>query len=138
MLDELSPRTDAQVLGLLAKATSGLRRFQATGSLTYLKLFNAWPSTMVFVFGSYKGRNDMFWSDYGWSTDHWPMTWMFPGPIMMIIFMAVCAAIMFYMMRGGMMRRTEGGHALDILKERFARGEINHTEYEYSRKLLEH
>jgi putative membrane protein len=66
------------------------------------------------------------------------MPWMFLGPIMMIIFMVICIAMMVFMMRGGMMRRTAGGHALDILKERFARGEITQTEYEERRKLLEH
>jgi uncharacterized membrane protein len=30
-----------------------------------------------------------------------------------------------------------GGYALDILKERFARGEISETEYEQRRRLLE-
>jgi len=80
----------------------------------------------------------MLWSDYWWSNGHWPMPWMFLGPIMMIIFMVICIAMMVFMMRGGMMRRTAGGHALDILKERFARGEITQTEYEERRKLLEH
>jgi putative membrane protein len=76
----------------------------------------------------------MWWWDGPWS-----MPWMF-GPFMMIIFMVLCGAMMFFMMRGMM-----GGHrgrfddrvALNILKERFARGEISRTEYEEQRRLLE-
>ena len=45
--------------------------------------------------------------------------------------------MMFFMMRGGMRHRSRGGHAIDILKERFARGEISQTEYEERRRLLE-
>jgi uncharacterized membrane protein len=54
----------------------------------------------------------------------------------MVAFAVICMAVMFFMMRGRMMH---GHHhrALDILKERFARGEINQTEYEERRRLLE-
>jgi putative membrane protein len=72
-----------------------------------------------------------------WWTDYWPMPWMFFGPIMMIIFMIVCAAVMFFMMRGGMTQGSGGGRAFDILKERYARGEISQTELEERRRILE-
>ena len=72
----------------------------------------------------------MWWSDY------WPMPWMFFGPIVMITFAIICMAMMFFMMRG-MMHRDRGGHAIDILKERYARGEITQTEFEERRRLLE-
>jgi putative membrane protein len=72
-----------------------------------------------------------------WWTDYWPMPWMFFGPIMLIIFMIVCAAVMFFMMRGGMTHGARGGRAFDILKERYARGEINQTEFEERRRILE-
>ena len=73
----------------------------------------------------------MWWSDY------WPMPWMGFGPFIMIFFLIVCMAMMFFMMRGGMMRRHRPPDAMDILKERYARGEINEAEYRERRRLLE-
>jgi putative membrane protein len=73
----------------------------------------------------------MWWSDY------WAMPWMAFAPMVMIILAIICMAMMFFMMRGGMRHRSRGGHAIDILKERFARGEISQTEYEERRRLLE-
>jgi putative membrane protein len=75
----------------------------------------------------------MWWSDYG------PMPWTFFGPLMFVFFMVMCMAMMFVMMRGGMfmMHHHRGGHALEILKERFARGEIDRAEYEDRRRSLE-
>jgi putative membrane protein len=70
---------------------------------------------------------------YGWwDGSAAPWYGMIFGPIMMIVFFVIC----FFMMRG-MMHRHRGGYALDILKERYARGEINQTEYEERRRLLE-
>ena len=73
----------------------------------------------------------MWWSDY------WPMPWMFFGPLVMIGFAIVCMAMMFFMMRGGMMHSSRERGPLDILKQRYARGEINQAEYEERRRLLE-
>jgi len=78
----------------------------------------------------------MWWSDHMWS-DYWPAPWMFFGPLMMIIFVIICMTMMFFMMRGGMGHRARGGHAIDILKERYARSEINKAEFEDRRRLLE-
>jgi putative membrane protein len=70
------------------------------------------------------------WNDgYGWP--HW---WI--GPLMMVLFVMFCMAMMFFMMRGRMMHRHRSDYAIDILKERFARGEINQAEYEERRRLL--
>jgi putative membrane protein len=77
----------------------------------------------------------MWWSD--WWGGYGAMPWMFFGPVMMIIFVAVCFAMMYFMMRGGMTHREGGSHAIDILKERYARGEINQAEFEERRRLLE-
>ena len=72
-----------------------------------------------------------------WWNDYWSMPWMFFGPMMMIFFVIVCIIAMSFMMRGGASRRDPGGHAIEILKERYARGEINQTEFEERRRLLE-
>ena len=73
----------------------------------------------------------MWWNDYG------PGPWMFFGPVFFILMMAVCVGMMIFMIRGRMMHRMSGGGALDILKERFARGEIDKAEYEERRRLLD-
>jgi uncharacterized membrane protein len=50
---------------------------------------------------------------------------------MMLVFFFLCLAVL------GMMRGSRGGRAMEILKERFARGEINNAEFEKRRRLLE-
>ncbi len=70
-----------------------------------------------------------------WWNDYWPGPWMFMGPLIMIVVIALCITMMFFMMRGmGHGRRRD---AIDILKERLARGEINQAEYEERRRLLD-
>jgi putative membrane protein len=69
-----------------------------------------------------------WWNDYSA-----PMHWMF-GPLMMI----GVIVLIFFMMRGMMVgNRSNDRLALDILKERLARGEINQAEYEERRRLIE-
>ena len=72
-----------------------------------------------------------------WWSDGWQAPWMFFGPLMMIAFLIIGVTIMFFLMRGGMMRCGHGGNAIDILKERYARGEIDQSEFEKRRRLLE-
>jgi uncharacterized membrane protein len=59
----------------------------------------------------------------------------------MLVFIIFCGTMMFMMMRGRMggppARFTDESHALEILKERYARGEISLTEYEERRRVLE-
>jgi len=92
------------------------------------------PATPQPPQGSYWPGPMHMWSDgYGWG--HW---WM--GPVMMglfVLFVLFCFAIMSLMMGGRMMHGHRGDRALDLLKERFARGEINQAEYEERRRLLE-
>jgi uncharacterized membrane protein len=61
------------------------------------------------------------------------------GPFLMILAIVFCGAMMFFMMRGmmgGHRGQSGDGHALEILKERFARGEISQAQYEEQRRLL--
>ena len=69
-----------------------------------------------------------WWSDYSA-----PMHWVF-GPLMMV----VVIVLIFFIMRGMMGgQRSNNRLALDILKERLARGEISQAEYEERRRLIE-
>ncbi|HYL25873.1 MAG TPA: SHOCT domain-containing protein [Burkholderiales bacterium] len=75
----------------------------------------------------------MWWSDT-WSA-YGPMPWMFFGPIMMLVFLAVCVAVVYLVMHGAS-RNPRAEQALGILKERFARGEIDQAEFEQRRRVL--
>jgi putative membrane protein len=57
----------------------------------------------------------------------------FSMPLFMIAFMAVCMLMMMWMVRG---HHHAGSSALDILNERYARGEINEAEHEERRRVL--
>jgi len=68
-----------------------------------------------------------------WDWSYWPMPHFFAGPLAMIVFVAICIIMMTWMMRS----HPHGDRsALDILNERYARGEIDKTEYEERRRLL--
>lgn len=90
-----------------------------------------------------------------WSTNLWAqpqpgeyyghhMMWgngMFFGSIMMFVFIAVIVGVVVFLVRWlgghGANSNSSGEHsALDILKERFARGEIDKDEYEERMKIL--
>ena len=69
--------------------------------------------------------------------------WMFFGPLMMIIFVAAIVALVVFMVRGlggtghgAAAHPPPGRTPLDILKERFARGEIDKDEFEERRRTL--
>lgn len=79
------------------------------------------------------GRHMM--GEYGW------FGWLM-GPVMMLVFLAIATAVIVLVVRwlGGfnrgdsvLMARTD---AVDTLKERFARGEIDKEEFEEKRKIL--
>jgi putative membrane protein len=90
------------------------------------------PSSKMDRFGMQEAI--MMW----WWNDGWSMPWAF-GPFMMIVVIVLCVTMMFFMMRmmGGHVDRSGDRITLDILKQRFARGEITQAEYEERRRLLE-
>lgn len=68
--------------------------------------------------------------------------WFF-GPIMMIVFIAVAVVVVVLLVRWlggpghvGALHSHPGKTPLDILKERFARGEIDKEEFEERRRVL--
>ena len=72
-----------------------------------------------------------------WWSDSWPMPWMLFGPVMMPVFVLLCVLLMGFLMRGGMTHGPRRGKAMEILRERYARGEIAQAEFEERRRLLE-
>lgn len=77
---------------------------------------------------------------YGWwDGSSGPWYGMVFGPIMMIGIVALAVLVIVWLLRAsgpGGRFAGESKSALDILRERFARGDIDRTEYEERRKLL--
>lgn len=77
---------------------------------------------------------------YGWwdgTSAHW--YGMIFGPIMMIAFIVLTALVVAWVLRAfgfGWPSTAQDNTPLDTLKHRFARGEIDHTEYEERKKRL--
>jgi len=66
------------------------------------------------------------------------MPWygMIFGPIMMIGFVVLTVLIIAWLLRALGLGWQQGRSALDILKERFARGEIDQAEYDKRKQYL--
>jgi putative membrane protein len=69
--------------------------------------------------------------------------WMLLGPLMMILFIAAIVVVVVLAVRGlgglghgGAMYAPPGRTPLDVLKDRFARGEIDKDEFEERRRVL--
>ncbi len=82
--------------------------------------------------------HEMMWGGGGWG---W--TGMILGPIMMIVVLAIIIAIVVLIVRwlGGSGCPSAHGRkrnaGLDILQERFAKGEIDQQEFEAKRRILD-
>ena len=75
----------------------------------------------------------MCWSD--WWGGYGPAHWMiFFGPLMVVLFVVACVSVAYLVMRPD---RPYAGHAMDILKARYARGEIDQAEFEKRRSMLD-
>jgi putative membrane protein len=78
---------------------------------------------------------------YGWWDDSaiGPWAGMFFGPFMMIIVIALAVLIVVWMVRAiapGRSPDARRSSVLDILNERYARGEIDRKEYEERKQVL--
>ncbi|MEP3438869.1 MAG: SHOCT domain-containing protein [Hoeflea sp.] len=76
-----------------------------------------------------------------WGGDQWGGFGMVLGPIFMILVLVGIIAAVIYVMRhmgSGIVPGTgqSSSRALDILKERYARGEIDSKEFDERKKLL--
>jgi putative membrane protein len=105
---------------------------------TSLAAFSYAPLALAQQTNPYHGNRHMMWGDvwYGW----------FLGPVMMIVFLAIAVAVIVLIVRwlGGVGHNGTSTpsaparrHAMDILKERFARGEIDQAEFEEKRRILD-
>lgn len=77
----------------------------------------------------------MMWWDGTWG----PWYGMIFGPLLMLGFLVLSVLIVAWVLRAaGFARQPEprAATALDVLKERFARGEIDPADYEARKKLL--
>lgn len=76
-----------------------------------------------------------------WINGYNPMFWGWFGPIFMIIFWALIIIGIAYLVKlslgqSGGSPATRGNTPLEILKERYAKGEINKQEFEEKKKDL--
>jgi putative membrane protein len=78
----------------------------------------------------YYGDHPHFWGGWG----------MMLGPLVMLVFVAVTVAVVVFLVRafgGGSRRSTRGSKTpVEILEERFARGEIDEEEFKQRKRAL--
>jgi putative membrane protein len=80
-----------------------------------------------------------------WGHGYWSGPWhgWFMGPLMMLVYLAIIAGVVILVVRWLGLSRSAlrpgnlSGGPIEILKERFARGEIDKEEFDERRKVLE-
>ena len=77
-----------------------------------------------------------WWDSAWWGASSAPWYGMMFGPIMMIGFVVLAVLVIAWLLRVFGLSWQQGHSALDILKERFARGEIDRAEYEDRKRLV--
>jgi putative membrane protein len=76
----------------------------------------------------------------GHMMDYWNhMSWGYGGLFMWFIFLVLIGVLIYFIARGGkwMKRGTGEDSALEILKKRYAKGEITKQEYEKMKRDLD-
>ena len=73
---------------------------------------------------------------YGFDGGAFGGVWMFGGLLVMVGFVLLIVWAISAVSRGGTSREPERPTALDILRERYARGEITQQEFEQAKKTL--
>ena len=74
-----------------------------------------------------------FYDGYGWGTGNM-MGWFGGGIVMIILWVLFVALIVWVVREVGGRNAHHSSQALNILKERYARGEINKDEFEIKKK----
>ncbi|HSO28979.1 MAG TPA: SHOCT domain-containing protein [Candidatus Sulfomarinibacteraceae bacterium] len=73
---------------------------------------------------------------YGWDGGPLGWIWMLGGLLVMVGVVVLIVWAVSAASRGAVSREPERPTALDILRERFARGEITQAEFEQAKKTL--
>jgi putative membrane protein len=73
---------------------------------------------------------------YGFDGGALMWIWMLGGLLVMVGFVVLIVWAVAAVSRGGQSREPERPTALDILRERYARGEITQQEFEQAKKTL--
>ena len=73
---------------------------------------------------------------YGWDGGALGWIWMLGGLLVMVGFVVLIVWAVGAVSRGGTSREPERPAPLDILRERYARGEITQEEFEQAKRTL--